>query len=763
MVSIFLSKTAYAKKDIAAEEIVYFLNENIPLDVSLDLSLDVEGFQSNVTANYLFNNETDSDYELKFIAKEEYVTSSSSEYHKRYAMEGNLVFNDNYYQDNLYQKDMMIKKRSYKVTCDEFSDYTSLTISSLVDFDETKTHFITSSEGINHEIYNVHTITNWVRKDELFDLYIIGDDVGEIDWKIYKNSRLLQEVEGTVELVSEEEVSFGELLLSDCPSEIDSVDWFNNKMFLLQNDQNYSTSFDELDLKEKIQSYFIFDLDIAANKQLSHEIQFVLKSEVDDSYTPELLCFKFNFAHLNKFSTAKINLTISSDFYLINPNFSYSKNENQYQSQITDFDKELVVSLSSSANPEPNVDMLELSIKVIVSAIALIVLIALFIFPKRIRRNYYINDFQLRPRVERIYRGQNVLAVIAIILALIGMHYRSWFSDIALAVVFTAFIIALVAHFKYCIHNAVGLISLSLAITSNANLLYQSQNVFEINTVIVTICILIYGANNLIIYNDVEKNKDEEYYFLPLDFMSKKALTCYLLFVFVIMFTGMAILVFAFKITYILIISIINLILVVFYRVIKVVLVDYRPLHKYYKNLDYQSLKYKMEVRLSNDNIHPKTYNGYLLRLAEISLANDFDDYIKYLSSFKAMNNKAEQVDFDCLRLNYLLSRREFFSLYQELRIKYADYPNLLNKVHKRYNYWLPYYNGEVGESIVLQYPYRTKNNWKNARNLFIQINHYVSRNNYGKARELGRLFKRQYPSLKLFIGSINHLNLNRI
>ena len=122
MVSIFLSKTAYAKKDIAAEEIVYFLNENIPLDVSLDLSLDVEGFQSNVTANYLFNNETDSDYGLKFVAKEEYVTSSSSESQKRYAIEGNLSFADNYYQDDSYQKGMMIKKRSYKVTSDEFSD-----------------------------------------------------------------------------------------------------------------------------------------------------------------------------------------------------------------------------------------------------------------------------------------------------------------------------------------------------------------------------------------------------------------------------------------------------------------------------------------------------------------------------------------------------------------------------------------------------------------------------------------------------------------
>ena len=89
MLSLFLSKTAHAKKDIAADEIVYLLNENIPLGVSLDLSLDVEGFQSNVTVDYLFSNETDSDYGLKFVAKEEYVTSSSSESQKRYAMEGN--------------------------------------------------------------------------------------------------------------------------------------------------------------------------------------------------------------------------------------------------------------------------------------------------------------------------------------------------------------------------------------------------------------------------------------------------------------------------------------------------------------------------------------------------------------------------------------------------------------------------------------------------------------------------------------------------
>ena len=382
MVSIFLSKTAYAKKDIAADEIVYFLNENIPLGVSLDLSLDVEGFQSNVTANYLFSNETNSDYELKFIAKEEYVTSSSSEYHKRYAMEGNLVFNDNYYQDNLYQKDMMIKKRSYKVTSDEFSDYTSLTISSLVDFDETKTHFITSSEGINHEIYNVHTITNWVTKDNLFDLYIIGEDVGDIEWKIYKNSRLLQEVDGSVELISEEEVSLGELLLNDCPEEINQIDWYNNKIFLLKNDQNYATSFEELELIEKIKSYFVYNLNVKANDVLSHQIKFNIDSEIDDSYSPEVLHFKFNSSYLNKFEKVKIDLTINSSYYLINPSFNFNRFDNGYQSQITDFEKDLVISLSSSANPEPNVDMLELSIKVIVSSIAFIVFLALCIFPK---------------------------------------------------------------------------------------------------------------------------------------------------------------------------------------------------------------------------------------------------------------------------------------------------------------------------------------------------------------------------------------------
>lgn len=763
MLSLFLSKTAHAKKDIAADEIVYLLNENIPLGVSLDLSLDVEGLQSNVTVDYLFSNETDSDYGLKFVAKEEYVTSSSSESQKRYAMEGNLAFDDNYYQDDLYQKGMMIKKRSYKVTSDEFSDYSSLTISCLVEFDETKTHFITSSEGINHEIYNVHTITNWVTKDELFDLYIIGDDVGEIDWKIYKNSRLLQEVEGSVELVSEEEVSFEELLLKDCPDEINQIDWYNNKIFLLKNDQNYATSFKELELIGKLKSYFIYNLNVKANDVLSHQMKFTIDSEIDDSYSPEVLRFKFNFDYLNKFVEAKIDMTINSSYYLINPNFNFNKVENRYQSEITDFEKDLVISLSSSANPEPNVDMLELSIKVIVSSIAFIVFLALCIFPKRIKRNYYINDFQLRPKVERMYRGQNILAIIAIILSMIGMHYKVWFSAIALIVVFTSFIVALVAHFKYCFHNALGLIVLSLAITSSANLLYQSHDVLEINTVIVTLCILIHGVNNLIIYNDVEKNMDEEHYFLPIDFLSKKSLVCYLLFVFLIMFVGIVILVFEFKVLHIIIISIINLLLVASYRVIKVILVDYRPLNKYYKNLDYLGLKIKMESKLSEDNIHPKTYNGYLLRLAEVSMANDFDDYIKYLSSFKTMNSKAEQVDYDCLRLNYLLSKREFFGLYQELRIKYADYPNLLNKVHKRYNYWLPYYNGEVSESIVLQYPYRTKNKWKNARNLFIQINHYVSRSNYGKARELGKIFKRQYPSLKLFIGTINHLNLNRI
>lgn len=768
--SISISQKVIADETI--DELFYVLNDSSLIEASkVEMTLN-----ANQT---LENGEMNINFTLKNPTNQKEVLSLAVPYQencelmlngqaitpiKRHSLTNDLEFAEDYYHNTLYYKDALVKKITYKVSSPEFANYSSLAISTLFEFDEDKTHFMTSTAGINHEFFNDHMITNWVSSDENFDLYIIGEDISDIEWKIYKNSRLLQEVEGSVEIVSTTDVTLGEVLLADCPSDINEMDWFNNKVKKLINDVNYATSFEELSLAKDFASYWVYELAIESLQSVEHSMKLSLESSVDDTYSPNVYEFNFSLKSFEKFANIEeFILNINTNYYLVEPTLDFTKNDYHYQTTVDNLNNYLVLRLSSSANPEPNIDMLELSIKIVISSISLLCLLALIFMPKRIRRSYRLSDYKLPQKIENKYRGQNYLAIIAIILSLIGMHYKILFSAIALGFVLLAFIISLVGHFKYRLANSLGIIALALAIASSANLFYQSKDIFEINTVIVTICLLVYGINNIALYNNVESNKEEEHYYLPMDFLSKKSFIWYMLFILFIMFVGMIILVFEFKISYVIIISAINLLLVIIYRVIKVVFFDYHPIHKYYRDLDYVGLKIRMENSLSEDGIHPKTYNGYLIRLAEIAMANDFDDYIKYISTFKPVLKKSEQIDYDCLKLNYLLSRKEFNALNQDLRIKYHDYANLLNKLHKRYEYWLPYYSGEVAESIVLQYPYHYKNKWKNARNLFIQINHYVSRGNYGKARELGKLFKKKYGSLKLFMEKINGLNLNRL
>ena len=756
------------------DELVKILNQNCPIIAeSIEVTMNVQDISNpaHLMVDYALYNPTNENYSLKMAipfsqGKKVELVSNGNEISstKRYIIDGTYHFSDAYLSMESLKTTTKVKKISYKISSEEFKNYSSLAIFSNISSEEVR--FLTSTKQTS-AIKNGKNIVCEIYKDQTFDIYIIGEyDESLFNWKIYKNQQLLmQEVTATVEKVEEKELQLVDVFVENNFLNIENeIDLFNLNLTKLIQNENNVICLNELLKPEEIDTYFVYNLDLSSNAYHSHTMKVEINPFVNEDYSPiiyeYLLSFEgvFGFKEINKF-----DLNIETAYFLIDTNLDFENDDVGYFTSIKNDEKYAVLKFSTALHPEPNLDMLELSIKIIVSSISALVLFYLVLSIKPIKKKYRLNNYILPKRVELLYLIQNALAIIAIVLSMLGMHFQILFGALSLIAILCAFILSLVARMKYQHKNVFGIAALALAISSYLNLLYQYHDLFEINTVIVSVCILVYGINNIILYNDIEANSLEEFRFLPLDFLSKKSYTLYCVYTISLMFLGMILLVFKFNVWNILILTLLVFILIILYRVIKVLLIDYKPIRNYYKTLHYDLLKSSMENKLSDDNVNPKTFNGYLIRLSEIALGNNKDDYVKYLSSFKKVGQD-DYLDIECLKMNHLLTKKEFFNLYEENLLKYDSNAVAIKKVNQRYQLWLPYYSGIVEESIILQYPYRDRSNkWRNARNLFIQINYYFQKENYGKARELWKIFKEKYSDVVLFTSKLEDLHLNKL
>lgn len=117
-------------------------------------------------------------------------------------------------------------------------------------------------------------------------------------------------------------------------------------------------------------------------------------------------------------------------------------------------------------------------------------------------------------------------------------------------------------------------------------------------------------------------------------------------------------------------------------------------------------------------------------------------------------HNKTYLMNYDLMKLNFLLPYDELISKSKELSRKYASNRMVVNRIKEFTNVWKAYYTGE-GDIDKLA-PYETKNELENAFNLFVQIHYYEMKNDTSKANELRALFFLKYRCVQVLVDELN-------
>ena len=145
-----------------------------------------------------------------------------------------------------------------------------------------------------------------VWEDSLVTLYVLGEDIGEVNWKLTDDGK---SVEGSgARVVEQRSTTFGELAMSeyDPDAGISEHDWYNAVLDMMDychmegscllgyNKQGNHASV-ELDVTSNLQGFLTYDVTLGAGESTVNSITLPVYPDVMEYYSPKAATFTYHF------------------------------------------------------------------------------------------------------------------------------------------------------------------------------------------------------------------------------------------------------------------------------------------------------------------------------------------------------------------------------------------------------------------------------------------------------------------------------------
>lgn len=203
------------------------------------------------------------------------------------------------------------------------------------------------------------------------------------------------------------------------------------------------------------------------------------------------------------------------------------------------------------------------------------------------------------------------------------------------------------------------------------------------------------------------------------------------------------------------------ILLFVAYLYFKALFLNIRPVLKYYKTIDIDTLEKEIMKIKELPDLHPDTICYYNLLFMRFVLAHDKTKFFEYYRMCDVKpKNKTLYSLYRGLILRYGMTKEEFDHSYEILKKENFNRRRVVKRYDKFYQFWLPYY-GTNPRNISLEKTYKTnrkKREYQNAISLFILIYYYKNENQMDKVEELRTLFLNKYSMLKEFVNDLEKL-----
>ena len=160
-------------------------------------------------------------------------------------------------------------------------------------------------------------------------VYVLGEDVGELEWKFFENGSLETEIEGSMSVVDKTSTTFGALAMQyyDPASGVAAHDWFNAIVAQLEySDKPFGLYGDvRWDVTSNLLQWYEYKITLSPGERLTNTVTAPLYPNINGTYEPSVYAYEY---FLSPASLWKEFGTL--DIYINTPYFMVKEQKGEY-------------------------------------------------------------------------------------------------------------------------------------------------------------------------------------------------------------------------------------------------------------------------------------------------------------------------------------------------------------------------------------------------------------------------------------------------
>lgn len=307
---------------------------------------------------YLINIDTDK-YDITIDGKviEKQLRHTFMYDGEQFELEKDLVkLHDGYMEDDFYKPDLLVTKYTYQAKNVDLEEHDAATAAIILTKDNNNTRvYMEKNSGGDTKKEGI-LLSTWIDMEEAFSVYAIGEPFKEeLDWKFYHDASYKEEIDGIMELVSTETMTFKDLALSkyDSESGILEHDWYNAIVTLFIN-HNWSdlAIYDiySLDISDMFMRWYQYEITLEPKQRIVNTVTAPIYPSIDSSYEPAIFEYTYLLSPAKTWKEfGNLDIVIKTPYYLIENSIEGFEYKNPgYELHLTRLpEEELVFTLCS--------------------------------------------------------------------------------------------------------------------------------------------------------------------------------------------------------------------------------------------------------------------------------------------------------------------------------------------------------------------------------------------------------------------------------
>ena len=231
---------------------------------------------------------------------------------------------DTYYEEGFLTRELPVHVYTYTVDGVPVGN-NAATVGAYFDHDAQRTMVLMENSNGGSVHGEGVKLGRFVHNDRQVVLYVFGEDIGEVEWKLYANGGMQTEIDGNVTLTSRETVTFEQLAMQkyDAASGVPLHDWFNAIVACLEDsawDENgiYSYGINDWDISSELLECYEYELTLAPGERLTNTVTAPLYPTIDGDYDPAVYGYTYLLSPATRWADfGTLDIYIHTPYYMV--------------------------------------------------------------------------------------------------------------------------------------------------------------------------------------------------------------------------------------------------------------------------------------------------------------------------------------------------------------------------------------------------------------------------------------------------------------